>query len=250
MVLWVQLHFEILLKLLDWTCCEHQSLSCCLNSTYKIQFHLNTICFCSIIILNTSNADLCGVLFGKVLLETPPGGVIVSGGPTWKEAREGFVSLRRILFMSLTVSPKEKYSSRTSLAVLTRSKLAPVILNWKIIYERWNCWEERTQKSNSLPDTLIPDIYGIFIFIKRNTFSVRSDKSISSGIRVIGVHGTKDDVISRGWRLIPPDGLLYQELCLDDVVVPRPCDLNKSLPSTRNNPDIEYVYSMLINYDL
>ena len=73
----------------------------------------------------TSNADRWP--------EPPPGsGACLSGGgggPSWKVVRGGgLVSFSRTLFMSLTVSPREKYSSSTSLAVRTRSRLAPVIL--------------------------------------------------------------------------------------------------------------------------
>ena len=78
----------------------------------------------------TSNADFCeGVLCNVelTLLRVALG----SGGPTWKDVLEGFVSFSRILFMSLTVSPREKYSSRTNFAVLTRSRLAPVILKFR-----------------------------------------------------------------------------------------------------------------------
>ena len=61
----------------------------------------------------TSNADLW---------------LVSDGGPTWNMDLVGFVSFSSTLFISLTVSPREKYSSSTSLAVLTRSRLAPVIL--------------------------------------------------------------------------------------------------------------------------
>ena len=88
----------------------------------------------------TSNADRWP--------EPPPGsGACLAGGgggPSWKVVRGGgLVSFSRTLFMSLTVSPSEKYSSNTSLAVRTRSRLAPVIL--EIIldivgynYARWS----------------------------------------------------------------------------------------------------------------
>ena len=71
----------------------------------------------------TSNADRWP--------EPPPGSgaCLAGGGPSWKVVRGGgLVSFSRTLFMSLTVSPSEKYSSSTSLAVRTRSRLAPVIL--------------------------------------------------------------------------------------------------------------------------
>ena len=48
------------------------------------------------------------------------GGVTGAGGPSWKLVLDGLESFSRILFMSLTVSPRLKYSSSTSLAVLNR----------------------------------------------------------------------------------------------------------------------------------
>ena len=74
----------------------------------------------------TSNADF--VPPEMVSLEGPRSGE-GSGGPRVNVGRcGGLVSFSKTLFISLTVSPSEKYSSSTSLAVLTRSRLAPVIL--------------------------------------------------------------------------------------------------------------------------
>ena len=74
----------------------------------------------------TSKADL---LPPEIVSLEGAGGDAVSGGPRLNVGLTvGLVSFSNILFMSLTVSPREKYSSSTSLAVLTRSRLAPVIL--------------------------------------------------------------------------------------------------------------------------
>ena len=85
----------------------------------------------------TSKADLCSLLLVLRVFSLAwawpasggcTGGVAGAGGPSWKLVLEGLESFSSTLFMSLTVSPRLKYSSSTSLAVLTRSRLAPVIL--------------------------------------------------------------------------------------------------------------------------
>ena len=73
------------------------------------------------------------------------------------------VSFSNILFISLTVSPSEKYSSSTSLAVRTRSRLAPVILR-----ERERMLVRAEISLAVSPDTFISDIDGVLVLRQRH----------------------------------------------------------------------------------
>ena len=50
---------------------------------------------------------------------------------------------------------------------------------------------------------------------------------------------TAHHIVPGDGGLVTPDGLLYQQLGLHDVVVPGPRDLDQSLASTGNNPGDE-----------
>ena len=155
----------------------------------------------------TSKADF--VPAEMVSLDGPgPGGGRGSGGPRLNVGRcAGLVSFSRTLFMSLTVSPSEKYSSSTSLAVLTRSRLAPVILTTERTVRAG--WEILPSVS---PDTFVSDVDRVLILRQRNCLSV-SDQSVPPGVslqRPQTVVGAAHQVVPGDGGLVPPDGLFYQ----------------------------------------
>ena len=85
------------------------------------------------------------------------------------------------------MSPREKYSSRTSLAVLTRSRLAPVILN-KIRQHILFQFDPRLLSNDDticvidLPDTLVTNIDSVLVLVQRHALPVLSYQGVTTGV--------------------------------------------------------------------
>ena len=90
------------------------------------------------------------------------------------------------------------------------------------------------------PDALISNIDSVLVLVQSDvtSLSVRSYESVPPRVSFTAsntVLGTAHDLVPGYGGLVPPDGLLYQELGLDNVVVTWASDLHQSLTSSRNN---------------